>query len=673
MCWSHGEEVSLVEPMPVDSKDEEIPVPEGAPWFDHICQSRVTHSILKQVETALISRPFGPEKTYAQLGRLDAAFESPKCALICALAIQTLKKASFLDLPEGLNKTCLNLVNSIWHKGRHCRDADAVLNPDKFLTGWKEDIPRVRPEVLGTYVRILSCEGAHSSNEFAAAVDALCEFVKGGNLHPYVQDAVADAFIGEVLDTLAEKDLQRVLQFMEKGAELATSSAAAGGDAQGLWDLDVITERIVSRPMNDELSKSRIETFEAIYKRLNSMYKDISLCDDEKTKAIRRNVEPYLASTIPRVQFRPTRPPRQRSDGCIATVRAVIDRSETKEWTGDVIDLCSQGHGVHIRFHNNVIKCEAAHASEQLIPGTNVKSIKLLIKEKSESQWGFRQATLALCFPPGFGSGPSNHEAKCDAWAIRGWNYLGKENEAGALFWLAQEPTELIPYRQNLPRRLGDQIPAGSGSVERTPEAAPIRRQLAKEDLGFPFTGPESILEGIKKWFADWAEDIRVHERWPILWPHGKPTDERSIDSLVRGDLQKYVESRGGHFSVHDSSGLGLVDYSVPFGKNEVVVELKLGHAKWKQGIDAQLATYMKAKDTRYGVFVVFDFAQEFGKDSERLNDLVKRQGTVCGNEGIRIDIAIISCDKPMPGSERNRPPRPGEGFEWYAGPSPHK
>jgi hypothetical protein len=625
---------------------------------------------------------------------LDAAFESPKCALICALAIQTLKKASFLDLPEGLNKTCLNLVNSIWHKGRQCRDADAVLNPGKLLAGWKQDLPLVRPKVLGTYVRILSCEGVHSSEGFAEAVDALCEFVKGGNLHPYVQDAVADAFIGEVLGSLVdphvqdavadafigevlgslvEKDLQRVLQFMEKGAELATRSAAAGEGTQGLWHLDVITERIANRPMSDDLSKRRI-VFEAIYKCLNSMHNQLSLRDDETSKGIRRRVEPYLASIIPRVKFRSPRPPRQRSDGCTATVRAVTDRRETKEWTGDVRDLDSQGHGLHIKFHDNVNKCEQVPGSEQLIADTKVQSTELVITERGGSRSRFRQATLKLHLPSNDRPDGFNHETKCDAWAIRGWNYLGRQDEAGALFWFAQEPKELIPYRQNLPRLGGDQIPANSGSVERTPEAAPIRRQFATEDLGLPpFTDLESVLVGIKKWFADWAEDIRVHERWPILWPHGKPTDERSIDSLVRGDLQKYVESRGGHFSVHDSSGLGPVDYSVCSGSNEVVVELKLGHAKWKQGIDAQLASYMKAKKTRYGVFVLFDFEQEFGKDSEHLNDLVKRQRTVCGNEGIRIDIAIISCDKPTPGSKRPTPAREGEGFQWHAGPSPHE
>jgi serine/threonine-protein kinase len=215
-------------------------------------------------------------------------------------------------------------------------------------------------------------------------------------------------------------------------------------------------------------------------------------------------------------------------------------------------------------------------------------------------------------------------------------------------------------------------FPASLPRSASAPEAPPVTRQLATEDLGLPLPNdPKGFLEVIVKWFAGWVDDIRVHERWPILWPHGKPTDERSIDSLVRGDLQKYVESRGGHFSVHDSSGLGPVDYSVSFGRNEVVVELNLGHAKWRQGIDAQLATYMKAKSTWYGVFVLFDFAQEFGEDSEHLYELLKRQRTVCGNEGIRIDIAVISCDKPTPTSRRDTPAREGEGFQWYPGPNP--
>jgi hypothetical protein len=659
--------------MSFELPNKKPPVPEGALWFDQIYQCRATHSSLALVEKAFNSKRINPDRLYSLLRKLDGSFQGVPCPQVCALAIQTLKRASFLDLPWSVNKIILSLVYSIWRKGRMSPDANTCLNPDKFLTGWEEDIHRVRPEVLGIYVRILSCEELDKSPCFPGAIDSLCEFVRR-EAHPSTEvlDAVADALIGDVLGPLVDSNLKCVLEFLVRGADLATRSAAAGGGTEGLHQLDAITQRIGTCEVNDSELKDQIRrTFAEIYQCLNSMHNEIILLPDARYKKIRQNVEPLLASIIPKVQYRQSRPVRQRPNGWPTRIRALVAKGVTREWTGEVRDLCRHGHGAHIKFHSNVVKCEPGPGPKRQIGDTDVHSIELAITEKDGTRSVFREASLVLRIPPGHRDESPNHEVTCSAWSIRGWNYLGRTDEAGALFYIEQEPDELKVVRESLPPLWPHLNPTPTRAVQ-PQSASKMEQWSATEGFGVPLPKePESILDVIGKWFGTFADSIRLHKRWTVVWPGGEPTDERAIDGLVRADLQKYVESRGGYFVAHESSGLGTVDYTVSFEGTEVVVELKLGHGKWKQGIGAELPTYMKAKDTRYGIFVVFDFDEDFGKESKRLKELLELQMGTCSNEGVRIGVAIVPCDKPTPGSKRKTPARDGEGFQWHRGTGP--
>jgi len=583
----------------------------------------------------------------AQIRRkLEPALHAALCPRFSALAIQVLKRIAFIPGSKRAN-WLFTVINDLWHDGRRQQavwekdrpSLPLILDPERLLAGWKEDLPGVVAERLASYARVLSCEGLHEAAAFPEAVGDLEDRIKAeAHRDPSLAAEVAEAFISDVLSSLLDADRAKLMEHLPLAAELAAKAAMGGGGVGAVKQLDILMQRIALPLKNGDGSlppeREKGGAYRQVYDHLNYMYREAS-----------RDVLQQLVHTLSRLMAAaggwPERPPRRLAHDCGATIEAAANGS-VHEWTGQVVDLCDKGHGYHIRF--DTIK-HCWHTSPEPIQGApGIQGVQLHVNDPSANDLKFRQARVCLHLPAS-SYGGANGTSETEAFPVRGWDYAEPKKvgaTSGAAFWIREEPEHVRQYRESLPVFTGTLVP-------------------------LPFeSGPEAILDGIRSFLAEQADVIRFQSGWQALWSGRKPASERAVDGYMRHLLREYVEARGGHLSPQEHTGTGRCDYVVSRESDIVAIELKHSAGRWRQGVTAQLATYMADEKTSHGLLVVFAFKAKFRPRSGQLHELLRRRDEVCKKRGVRIDVAVLDCDKPPSASKRRKPPQPGEGFGYF-------
>jgi hypothetical protein len=312
--------------------------------------------------------------------------------------------------------------------------------------------------------------------------------------------------------------------------------------------------------------------------------------------------------------------------------------------------------------------------------------VELILRDRAGGQWPVRQATITLNLPDHFKYEGAETTATLEAWPIRGWNYLDKPEDAGAVFWIGTEPSIVTAYRKTLPPLWGDQRPAAGAPSQQAPQpsgaAASAEDAQTRSSSGHPlmpgmapfFPKPAGILEGLRSGLKDLAHNIAMKGGWRGYWARKKPIPEIAIDANIRPLLTDCVEKRAAHLAPQANSGLGVCDYLVSRGDDRVFVELKPGFGDWRQGIEAEITTHIETiqdKNASAGLFIVFAFGEGFGgafaAGSPELKELLSLRDAVCKARNMRVDVAVISCFNQSPASHRKAAPRAEDALQYYA------
>jgi hypothetical protein len=177
--------------------------------------------------------------------------------------------------------------------------------------------------------------------------------------------------------------------------------------------------------------------------------------------------------------------------------------------------------------------------------------------------------------------------------------------------------------------------------------------------------GEEGLLRGVNEWVRQLSERIASHGQWRALWSQRRPADEATIGSQVCRDLAEYVRPRGGDVSWPADPG-GFSDCLVHRGSSRAVIELKTSYGDWRQGIRAEIASCMSQVRSRHGLFLLMAFNSAFKPGSDELRKLLHYRDSVCKANAVRIDVAVVDCDKPEAASRRRAAPRGVERVQHY-------
>ena len=624
-------------------------------WFPRVCGSADAHGFLREIEDTIADGSINPDEAdriALGLQEFRGRLGSVQCPAVCALSIQILKEFAFLEGVEQLHWPCFTVLADLWREGyqrqKHLKNrdplVDTIFDPEQFLKGWELDLGKVKIGALPWYLSLLGGEGLHACPRFSSAVSAFIARLRELPREEYagVAGDVSLKFINEVLDRHLESNRGFVLDQIGNAAHLA-AIAAELNDSDVIPRFEHFIDRL-GRPAG---------TLEAVYQIFNEAYR-------RAPRKARAKLEPYFKSLMPKLENRQARERRRLASDCRAEVR-VQTGSGARQLYGQVVDLCEAGHGCQIRFDKSLI-AECSNVMEcGTVPTAPFINREVALRDRSGQEHHFSKGLITL-FPPTLGAHAS---VECEGWVLRGFNYelkFGvKTDEAGVVFWYQDEPASLRDYRLTLPMILGDEqqnpspVPSGLYAIV---SSEPVPVAIAKVDCpvkGIPFKeGMKGLIGGFKEYLLALAEDIAKGDS-RAFWSRGKPVDERSIDAQLRKSLQLYVESRGGHLSSQATTGLGICDYLIYRDTDRLLIELKPSYGKWRQGIDAELATYIKALEGQKaaeGVFLVFAFNKSFMVGSGELRDLLARRDACCTKHNVRIHIAVMYCDAGKAGSK---------------------
>jgi len=638
--------------------------PRGANWFSKTCGNTEAHALLHEVQEILDRGVITSSEASIILARtlpgLRASLESVTCPLLSASAIQTLKRLAFVRGADKLEWPAFSVVSDIWRSGS---PHTAFFDSAKFLEGWKDDIPYVQLPALPWYTKLLGCEGLPASPHFNGAVSGLVEYVeKLGPQSARIADDVAHAFVNDVLTPLCDKQWEILVGQIPFAARLVCKAAGdiavekSLEEVKGIWRFDDLMRNVRACPETRKFWSAH-EPFNLLYRR------------SEHKK--REWLEPALSVLIPKILAYSPRKRRRLATHCRATVIAQPGGGAPKEFPGEVFDLCEEGHGCHIKFDDCVSFCDYGPQGRRGIPKTQTEGSDIVIRTKNGEEFSFCEALVRLHIP----SSPTNEPVEFRAFALRGFVYEQPNSKmsdrAGAVFWIPEEPTRVTEYRQTLHFSLGGQPALVQASLGRQPQAAlPARPRVPSE--GAPFgTGVDGILKDIKEWLQDISDEIHLRGQWQVLWNRGEPVEEKVIDAYLRPLLTRYAESRGGQVAPQADTGVGKCDYLICHHADRVFVELKPSYGRTKQGIAAELPSHVETirrTNARAGLFLVLAFKGKFKPGSPELQELLQKCESVCRDLNLRIDIAVVDCDKPVSASIPEHALRPGEALQYYEG-----
>jgi hypothetical protein len=181
--------------------------------------------------------------------------------------------------------------------------------------------------------------------------------------------------------------------------------------------------------------------------------------------------------------------------------------------------------------------------------------------------------------------------------------------------------------------------------------------------------GPDGVLEGLREWARGLAKRVGTEGDSRAYRPGGRPTDEGAIAAMIRDPLRQYAEARGASLAPGQQTGRGPTDFLIHRGNDRVYIELKRSCGDWKQGITAELPTYMAASSEDHavgGLFLVFAFEGAFKADGPDTRELLALRDTECGRTRRPIHVGIIDCGKPKSASKMKNPASPYDALQWY-------
>jgi len=663
---------------------------QPANWCTDLCRGGNAHTILSLLLSHFQKHLDGSEIELMVAEKLEQEFkplgrylEETTCPKLYAYAIQTLRRSAFINVPRTSNLvwSCHHLIVELWDKGYNWeksrrRSANRIFRVDDFLETWIRELPYARQLCLPHYIGLLKCEGFDKSPRLKTAIESLVGHIveKVIPTDAVVGDRCGIALVQDVFDPmLAKKNRKKLIEYLPL-ASRAAGECALCGHFESIKRLQELLEK-PGRPRykEDGSVPQRYQHLAAAYHEVCSMLSETRRTARGGKPAFVefcQHVDPIIRKVAPWSRGCRLKAPAD----CHIKLKVLSDK--IYEWQGTIKDLTPDGHCYHVCF-DDLVDCFGIHRTTRKISGQprpNLRSIRLYVANKQGQTWQVKEA-MAEIFLPQKTSGQSPVVKQSRVLPIRGWRYkYENQGKTGAVIWLENPPAiqdfpemaEMLPHEgeseQEDVKSLSD--------VEGSDTKLSLKDEIVPR-APFPH-GAEQLLEEIVEWFRNLSDRVLEDRRWEGFWSRGgEPIPEKAISAQIRQALKEYVESREGHLSSEEETGLGPCDYLVLHETDKVVVEFKSSDGEWKQGIDAELATYMSRAKTGYGLFVVFAFNKKFRPDSDEIKDLLRRRDGVCKKENIHIDIVVISCDKPVSASRRKKPPSSGEGFQYYKRPSP--
>lgn len=165
------------------------------------------------------------------------------------------------------------------------------------------------------------------------------------------------------------------------------------------------------------------------------------------------------------------------------------------------------------------------------------------------------------------------------------------------------------------------------------------------------------LLEALKN-FKHFVEDQRG---WSLLWDTAKdkPKPEEAIQLLFLGMAQHYFRMFGVELDREVELGRGPVDFKLSKGTPvRLVLEMKkdTSGAFWN-GLDNQLATYMKGDNSAEGWFIAIRFS-ETKAGSDKIDALPRRVREASARCGAHVGYFVIDARKK---DSASKPPKAGE------------
>ncbi len=681
-----------------------VPLPKGTDWFGQTAYCLRANAYLRQLEQALDSGDTSririildsnedsekSDKDIETFGKDIETFgkdiEHAQCPLLCGRVIETLKRVMFAEgmAEQGYDKRCQQLIRDAWTRGRDIirplakrHPHKGALSPDDFLRGWGADLMHVKLAWLPAYVGILGCEDLYSSASFSPAIDELLPRALDPSMDAIALRKAASALMYEVLAPMerSARGCRHLVGYLEKATVIATEAALrSSGDPLRLEPLDELAKIVTYLRAKRALRSLGQDVIDRMHNALFRLYRQAA---EGSTPDVR--LEEVLARFIPALRGYRSRTQRHVTSGQVEASLRIPGSDEEKDLRCHVEDITYDGHGLLVRFMDDVKACRQM-GEGQPIPRTRFSNIFVGLDLAIQESVTFREVRATLASPTA-GEGPIPIDK---ALVVRAFRYQFPQQytgQYGAALFVPNPPQTLIRLAQSFPPRVGPGggPPAGGGALLQATE--PSGPSVAEpRPAPFPIGGA-GILEGLGEWLTDLADSID-EGGYQTCWTGDQPVTEPNIAAQIRPGLTDYVTRRGGTVVYEPWTPKGPADFWISHYTHSVALELKRSlNPKWAHGISVQLPTYMGQKQgkrrsrqgtTRHGLYLLLAFQGTFRRGSAQAEALRELQNRVCRELGVCIDVAIVNCDRPDPGESASRRPAlpvSEERLQYYRGP----
>lgn len=177
----------------------------------------------------------------------------------------------------------------------------------------------------------------------------------------------------------------------------------------------------------------------------------------------------------------------------------------------------------------------------------------------------------------------------------------------------------------------------------------------------YAITEIKHSVENRRSTHAFWNEESEITiegKKYPV---HATPKKESNIQPTLERFFDLKLKSLGIHVSRETNEGVGDLDFKFMFTTENqirllVCSELKLAHnEKLEHGLTKQLPAYVKANDSKSGIFLVMWFKDEekkfFNKPlnldkSEMIEFIEEKTKEIKNEQGINIELILIDVSK---------------------------
>ena len=639
---------------------------EPAIWCSNACPGAEAHKILSFISDrfqenkgngGLCSQ--GWQELDKKLPDLSTILFKTKCPRLNAHSIHVCKESAFLDIENGSTfiTQLYQVICNAWNNGH--TNGNTLGSIDDLLDGWIHDLPLVRKQSLSIYLQILACDNLIDNPKFTKALESLENFLSN-NLanNPGLIDDCGEQLIAYVFESFLDINPQMIMENISIAFKIALLQAN-DSNLKSIKALRQLIDHLIKKTAQKRGKKNNIYR----YLNLTDNCKILSKAFDRARESEQFNLCRELEGLIPLVgNWKKRKRHLKLPKGSMKLhISGEYFDSVTK-------DTDNKGLHYHVCF-DNIIEASVVKGSKRTVNPTQkcpIEIIDLYVKNKKGSVCLVKEADAVFTF--------EGEEITTKVYPIRGWKYKkSNQGHAGAVFRIAKPP-----IKKNDLKKL-EALTIGEGEAEdddyidipNKSKWQAMRFDRNRLDYDTPFDpGPEGLVKGIEEFFKVLSDKIHF-KKWSHLFWTTKlpkiPKNELEIDITLRPLFQDYVESRSGKLTCQEDSGLGLCDYVVSRESDNIVIELKSSmHKKLKQGIEAELPTLMKSMNTKFGVFLLFDFKAAYEKNTDKLNNLIKLRNNISKTIDLNIHIMIVNCDKPKTASKIKKAARHGDGFQSH-------